>query len=768
MDDVTVNTAGEFVDKNVGDGKTVTVSLTLEGAKAANYSVPETVTTTANIFAKVVSATGITASNKTYDGTTAATVSGGTIDGVIGGDNVTVDLSGATASFEDKDAGENKNVNVTGIALGGASAGNYVLSETTVTLKANITKIALAVIADNKKIKVGDSLPELTYQITSGSFIIGEGFTAGTLTVKDYENAVGTYDIVAEPAFDAGGNYEIIFTKGTLTVSAKEVKKLTASIDNLPDNLTYGDDINLKINVGIEGETTLTGTPEYTVDDGGSDVISVDADGNITIIGVGTAVITVNLPDDETYSYQDVTVSLNVGKKALTIDGLIVDEKAYDGTTTATVSGGTLSGVVGNDDVSFSEITANFASTAAGEDITVTLSDITLTGADASKYELTQPTGLTGTITKAKISITSINADNMTAVISGIVGQDDVELDLEGATFTFGEIGEEVSPVTVSGLALKGDDAANYELESDTFETSVSSENIVTLTFSSQNGSISGAESGDKFIKGVVVTLTAEAASGYNFSRWIVNGETAGTSEILKLKMDADKAVTAEFTKRTSSGSGGSSNTLYSVIFNTNGGSKIATQKVKRNGTASEPEDPIREGYIFDGWYTSESFTKLYDFSSKITKSINLYAKWTAKSDNGGDNSGNEENKDSIILTIDETEAYVFGELVENDVAPKILNDRTMIPIRFVAEALGSKVSWNDSLKKVTIERDDVVIEIFIGSNVAYVNGNVVVLDIRAFIEHSRTYCPVRFVSEALNSNVEWKPDTKQVIITKK
>ncbi len=124
--------------------------------------------------------------------------------------------------------------------------------------------------------------------------------------------------------------------------------------------------------------------------------------------------------------------------------------------------------------------------------------------------------------------------------------------------------------------------------------------------------------------------------------------------------------------------------------------------------------------------------------------------------------------KESIILTINDVTASVFGEEVKNDVAPKIVNSRTMLPIRFVAEALGAKVSWDESLKLVKIERDDVVIELTVDSNTAYINGAAVELDSPAFIENSRTYCPVRFVSEALNANVDWNDETKQVIITKK
>ncbi len=118
-----------------------------------------------------------------------------------------------------------------------------------------------------------------------------------------------------------------------------------------------------------------------------------------------------------------------------------------------------------------------------------------------------------------------------------------------------------------------------------------------------------------------------------------------------------------------------------------------------------------------------------------------------------------------ILLTINDVEAIVFGKKVVNDVAPIIVNERTMLPIRFVAEALGAKVEWNDELKLVTITKGDTVIKIFIGSGVAFVNDVPVELDSAAFIENSRTYLPLRFVAENLGADVYWIEETKQIVI---
>lgn len=120
-----------------------------------------------------------------------------------------------------------------------------------------------------------------------------------------------------------------------------------------------------------------------------------------------------------------------------------------------------------------------------------------------------------------------------------------------------------------------------------------------------------------------------------------------------------------------------------------------------------------------------------------------------------------------IILTIGKNEARLFGKTVENDAAPKIVNGRTMVPIRFVAEAIGATVGWDEVQRRTMIIKDNLKIAIAAGSANAEVNGETVTLDCEPFVENGRTYLPLRFVSETLGAKVEWKADEQQVIITK-
>ena len=81
------------------------------------------------------------------------------------------------------------------------------------------------------------------------------------------------------------------------------------------------------------------------------------------------------------------------------------------------------------------------------------------------------------------------------------------------------------------------------------------------------------------------------------------------------------------------SGGGGGGVSYYTVTFDTMGGSAVDSERVRANGTIEEPEQPVRDGYEFGGWYTDSECTESFDFSSKITKSMTLYAKWSEADD---------------------------------------------------------------------------------------------------------------------------------------
>ena len=272
-------------------------------------------------------------------------------------------------------------------------------------------------------------------------------------------------------------------------------------------------------------------------------------------------------------------------------------------------------------------------------------------------------------------------------------------------------------------------------------------------------------------------TITITPKTNYTVKGIAENGYTVSGAQTVTNEADS-ATITAVYEATGSKSSGGSGRTKrYTVSFNTNGGNKITSQTVAKDNSVKEPTAPIKENFEFAGWYTDKELTTKYDFTEKVTKSFTLYAKWTEqKQENGGsedvinNNSGNEnkESSNTIVLTIDEHDALVYGTTKTNDVAPKVVNDRTMLPARFIAENLGATVEWDGEKQLVTItgkteKQEDVIILITIGSDYAKVNGEDVKLDSPAFVENDRTYTPIRFISENLGATVEWN-ETEQTV----
>jgi outer membrane protein OmpA-like peptidoglycan-associated protein len=140
-DNVTVAATGVFGDQNVGTNKVVTLSSNYTGSNVGDYAITDQASTTANITPAPLTVIGTVVANKVYDGTTAATLTGGTLSGTVyTGDSVT--LATEAGNFTSPNAGTG--ISVTGAdVLGGSSAGNYTLIQPT-GLVADITSALLS------------------------------------------------------------------------------------------------------------------------------------------------------------------------------------------------------------------------------------------------------------------------------------------------------------------------------------------------------------------------------------------------------------------------------------------------------------------------------------------------------------------------------------------------------------------------------------------------------------------------------------------------
>ncbi len=324
------DSSATFDTPNAGTGKTVTVAgLTLGGTDAGNYTVNNanaTATTTANITPATVSAvTGIQASDKTYDASTAATLNtgGASFPGEVSGDTLTV--AAATGVFDTKNVGTGKTVSISGITLGGADAGNYVLASSTATTTASIAPLDITVTAAAAN-KVYDGTTAAAVTLGSSGVLPNDGVTfADTSATFDSRN-VGTGKTVTVAGLSLGGadagNY--------LVGNANDTATTTANIT--PAMLTVAGATG--VNKSYDGNTALpAGASGFT----SSGVLAIDA-GAVTVAAANAAY-----------------ASANVGPEAVNVSGLALSGAAAgnyalsagsvtgSGTIAAAASGGSFS-----------------------------------------------------------------------------------------------------------------------------------------------------------------------------------------------------------------------------------------------------------------------------------------------------------------------------------------------------------------------------------------------------------------------------------------
>ena len=118
-----------------------------------------------------------------------------------------------------------------------------------------------------------------------------------------------------------------------------------------------------------------------------------------------------------------------------------------------------------------------------------------------------------------------------------------------------------------------------------------------------------------------------------------------------------------------------------------------------------------------------------------------------------------------IDMKPDSVDVLVNGNPVRLDVPARIVDGRTLVPIRFVAETFGCDVSWKQETKKVTIIKDETVLNYWAYQKRARFNGLDVEIDVGPIIERGRTLVPFRSVAESLGAYVRWIATSRDIII---
>lgn len=117
------------------------------------------------------------------------------------------------------------------------------------------------------------------------------------------------------------------------------------------------------------------------------------------------------------------------------------------------------------------------------------------------------------------------------------------------------------------------------------------------------------------------------------------------------------------------------------------------------------------------------------------------------------------------VLAQDDIKVSIDGQYIEFDVQPRLINGRTMVPLRVIFEALGAEVDWNSDTRTVVAMKNDVTVTATIGSTIMYIDGEKKIMDVAPMLLDGRTLVPARFVAEALECEVEWNQNAKTVYI---
>jgi hypothetical protein len=474
---VTPHATATYDNANAGTGKTITVTYTLGGSAASNYAAPASTSVTTGVInppkALTVSAPTIT-TTKIYDGTTTAAVAAGTLSGVAPADAANVKLN-TTATYTTATVGTGKTITVT-YTLSGSAAVSYIAPASTSVTTGVITAKALTAGSgsiNTSKVFDGTNTATATTDVLNG-LIPADVANVTWSTIATYDNAnVGTnknITLVYTLSGSAAANYikpvNAIYS-GTITAKTVTFAALTITPSKPYDGTTTA-----AVTAGA-----LTGVLPADV---GNVTLSVTGTYASSAVGTGkTITVAYTLSGSAAANYvapatTTVTTGVITGKILTISTPTITLSKAYDGTSTAAVTAGTLTGVLAADVVNVTlNKTATYSSAAVGTGKTITVT-YTLTGAAAANY--TAPAGssvTTGVITSKALTVAAptitltkpydgtTTAAVTAGALTGVLAADVTNVMLnKTATYSSAAVGTGKT-ITVT-YTLTGAAAANY------------------------------------------------------------------------------------------------------------------------------------------------------------------------------------------------------------------------------------------------------------------------------------------------------------------
>ena len=488
-------TGASYNDKNVAGAATVTYTgLSLRGTGAGNYSIASTAQGAGTITKRALTLGEVAAQTKTYDGTRAADASKfrAALDNTIAGDSVAATATGA--AYNSKDVAAANTVSYTGVALGGADAGNYSLAATTAQGTGSISRRALTlgtVAAQSKTYDGNTNADAAQFNATLGNIVAGEeNSVTATAAGAEYNdknvaqaNAVG-YTGIALTGTGAG-NYSIAATAqgaGTITRRALTLGTVAAQTKTY-DGTTAADASKFRaaLNNAVAGDNVTAAAATATFNHK-----NVAAANRIDYTGVALAGA-----DAGNYSLAATTAqgAGTITRRALTVDTVAAQSKTYDGNTSADTSKfhATLGNFVAGEEGSVTATAAGAAyndRNVAGAN-KVSYTGVALQGTGAGNYTIANTTEGQGSITPKQLNlaltggarfdktydgnanVTQSLTKGTNYTLTGFIGTEGDHLALASATgaYTAGKDAGTDKEVTFKNLTLMGTGAGNYTLD---------------------------------------------------------------------------------------------------------------------------------------------------------------------------------------------------------------------------------------------------------------------------------------------------------------
>jgi len=382
-----------FESPGVGSGKRVVLTgAILTGANAGNYVLSAVNSSSANITAKELTIVGLSASNKTYDGTSVATITGTPLlQGKVTGD--VVDLSGTPAgAFASAGAGSAKAIIVSGLGLAGTSAGNYSLASPSLTADIAKADQSLTIVSALKR---AASDPDFTLDVAASSKLKNFTYASSVPAVATVSSA-GVIDLLTQGTTaitvtqPGDTNFNSASVTGTLSVVASG-QTLVWDVSGLSGK-KFGD-------APITLSATASSNLPVTFTSLNPTVVSISGN-TLTINGAGTADIIAVQAGDANFGAAERKVLMTVAKAAATVSlsGL---SATYDGSPKAATAVSTPSGLKVNILYGAAPGSATAPTNAGTYPISATVDENNYSGGDASK---------TLVISKAAQTISSFGA----------------------------------------------------------------------------------------------------------------------------------------------------------------------------------------------------------------------------------------------------------------------------------------------------------------------------------------------------------------------